>query len=606
MSSAMDQLLTCWVREEVLGEFDRHWLELLARLDPRASPAVLLAGALARAAIDQGHLCLELDRLASRALPTPEEAEPFIFPAAQELRAELSLSPLVACPDQGEQPADLNSITPLVLEGNRLYLRRYQQYEAELATAILKRAAAKGPGLGPAQLAASLNILAAAAALTLAPEQQRAITAALVHRLSVISGGPGTGKTTIIFFILALSRLLAADSRQPPPRILLLAPTGKAAARLGEAVREKVRRLQTTISADSPWAGIITDLPQGAMTIHRALGYQAETPTIFRHRADNPLAADLVVVDEASMVDVALMNKLFAAVPAKARLILLGDKDQLASVEAGSILGDICAAADGEGSNELAAGVINLSQGFRFDPQRGIGALTRAINAGDSAEALRILEQDRTGEVAMVDPINLEQDREFQELLLTGFSPCLTATSPDEALARLNDFRLLCPHRRGRNGMESLNLFCRRLLAAKGLLHPTSEWYRGRPIMITANDYGLNLFNGDLGVIWESPEDDHQLRAFFSVGGTIRRFLPSRLPRHETAFAMTVHKSQGSEFEEVAVVLPRESSPLLTRELLYTAISRARRRVRILGPQAVIATAIGRKVERASGLAARL
>ena len=606
MNSAMDHLLSCWVREGILGEFDRHWLELLARLDPQASPAVLLAGALARAAIDQGHLCLELERLVTRDLPKPEKADPFTFPAVQELRAELCRSPLVACPDQRQQAADLNSITPLVLEENRLYLRRYQQYEAGLAAAIRKRAATKGLEVEPKQLATSLNALAAAV-LTLAPDQQRAITAALVHRLSVISGGPGTGKTTIIFFILAMGRLLAAEQGQPPPRTLLLAPTGKAAARLGEAVGEKIARLQTTIPADSPWARIIADLPQGAMTIHRALGYQTETPTIFRHRADNPLAVDLVVVDEASMVDVALMSKLFAAVPAGARLILLGDKDQLASVEAGSILGDICTAtADGKGNGELADCVITLKRGFRFDSRRGIGALTGAINAGDSAAALRILDHDPAGEVARAEPVSLEQDREFQDLLVTGFGPCLRATSPDEALARLNDFRLLCPHRRGEAGVEGLNFFCRRLLAATGLLQPTGEWYRGRPIMITANDYGLNLFNGDLGVIWESPEDDHQLRAFFALGGTVRRLLPSRLPRHETAFAMTIHKSQGSEFEQVAVILPRDSSPILTRELLYTAVSRARGRVKIFGSQAVITTAINRKVERASGLGARL
>ncbi|MFU8818576.1 MAG: exodeoxyribonuclease V subunit alpha [Desulfurivibrio sp.] len=604
----MDRLLACWVREEVLGEFDRHWVGLLRRLDPQASPAVLLAGALARAAIDQGHLCIELDQLAARPLPRPEGAAPVVFPPPAALRAELARSPLVACPASGGEPSVDSSFTPLVLEDNRLYLRRYQQYESDLAAAILQRAARPTTTIDAEGLAAALHTLATAAGISPDPEQREAVLTALRQQLTVISGGPGTGKTTIIFFVLALLQLLAAKTRQAPPRMLLLAPTGKAAARLGEAVREQKERLTAAVDDDSPWRWKLAGLPEKAMTIHRALGYQPENPTSFRHRADNPLAADLVVVDEASMVDTALMSKLFAAVPPGARLILLGDKDQLASVEAGSILGDICvAAADGKEPNRLAPCVVTLNRGFRFDPEQGIGALTGAIKAGESETALDILRHDQANQVAMADPVELERDRDFQRLLVEGFRPGLEANTVAEALARLNDFRLLCAHRRGETGVDSLNIFCRSLLAASGLLKPAGEWYRGRPIMITANDYGLRLFNGDLGVIWDSPEDHHELRAFFPDGGDgVRRLLPSRLPRHETAFAMTVHKSQGSEFERVAVVMPREPSPIMTRELLYTAISRARRRAQIFGSEAVIAAAISRRVERSSGLAARL
>ncbi len=652
-AAELDGWLTCWLREGVVGEFDRHWLELLARLDPQASPALLLAAALARAAIDAGHLCVELTELTSRNLPRPEGAAP-PFPSPTVLRAELARSPLVTALLGADHPEALETTeapkfseaapTPLVLEDNRLYLRRYQQYEKKLAAAVLRRSAplsdpvpapnfatnlatnsAPTSAPNPAPTSASsliatdlptaLPALAAAAGITFDPEQQAAVLAALNHHLTVISGGPGTGKTTIIFLIMALLHQAAVQARQAPPRILLLAPTGKAAARLATAVGEQKARL----GAGSKMRGEgkkyqggykvsdhrLADLPETAMTIHRALGYRAESPTSFRHRAANPLAADLVVVDEASMVDIALMSKLLAAVPVQARLILLGDKDQLASVEAGSILGDICAAA--EQQPRLAPCVVTLSRGFRFDPARGIGALTAAIKTGDSEGALAVLHHDSSGQVALAPGANLEQDREFKRLLVEGFRPGLTAEHAAAALEQLNDFRLLCAHRRGEAGVEGLNLFCRRLLAAAGLIPATGEWYRGRPIMISANDYGLGLFNGDLGVIWDSPEDHGELRACFAGGGAeVRRILPSRLPRHETAFALTAHKSQGSEFGRVALILPREPSPILTRELLYTAISRARRQALIFGTEAVISEAISRKVERASGLAARL
>ena len=612
----------------MLGEFDRHWLELLARLDPQASPALLLAAALARAAIDSGHLCLELTELTSRSLPRPEGRAP-LFPSATALGDELAHSPLVAALFANDPSEPGAAPTPLVLEDNRLYLRRYQQYEKNLAFALLQRTAplsaptlaptltpGLAPGLAPTLVATDLPTalpeLTAAVGITFDPEQQAAVLAALNHHLTVISGGPGTGKTTIIFLILALLQLAALQAGQAPPRIMLLAPTGKAAARLAAAVGEQKAGLMAALGEGGDHDGVrevgdhwLADLPVAAMTIHRALGYQPENPTRFRHRAANPLAADLVVVDEASMVDIALMSKLLAAVPAHARLILLGDKDQLASVEAGSILGDICAAA--EQQPRLAPCVVTLSRGFRFDPARGIGALTAAIKVGDREAALAVLRHDSSGQVKLAAGANLEQNREFKRLVVESFRPGLTAESATVALERLNDFRLLCAHRRGEAGVEGLNLFCRRLLAAAGLVQATGEWYRGQPLMITANDYALGLFNGDLGVIWDFPEEHGELRACFPGGGAgIRRLLPSRLPRHETAFAMTVHKSQGSEFGRVALILPGEPSPILTRELLYTAISRARHQALIFGSEAVIGEAISRKVERASGLAARL
>lgn len=553
--------------EGLVGGFDRHWVAFLRWLEPGAPPEVIVAGTLARAAIDRGHLCLDLGR-------------PLLPPAlaarcgglAADCRPGLENSALVS---NGRGPAR----TPLVLDRNRLYLFRYWQYETRLAEEILARAGAASEEQGEAGRAA-LAELTAAAGINLAPDQERAVLTALARKLAVISGGPGTGKTTIVFFILALLQKMAAKAGRPPLRIMLLAPTGKAAARLSQAV-------------------------QGleAMTIHRALGFQSRTPTTFRHDRHNPLPVDLVVVDEASMVDVALMSKLLAAVPEAARLVLLGDKDQLASVEAGSILGDICLAA---AEPPLAACVIQLQQGFRFDAGHGIGALTRSINAGDADAVLALLAAGgREASISLAAPDDLLRDQGFRELVLAGFHDFLMAVSPAEALARLGRFRLLCAHRRGWQGVAQLNRFCEQTLAAAGLLRPHGEWYQGRPLLITANDYSLRLFNGDLGVIWEEP--DGQLRAcFLDDAGQFRTLAPGRLPAHETAFAMTIHKSQGSEFERVAVILPWEVSPVLTRELLYTAVSRAREEVRIFGREEVIRQAVATRVERISGLADRL
>ena len=582
-ATPMEKLWSQLLREDALAEFDRHWAALLARLDPAAAPNLLLTAALARFAIDQGHVCLDLADPAAW-WPPAATAGGYSPPKAEELRAELRRSPLVATPDVAPEPQP----APLVLARNRLYLWRYWQYEKELAAAILQRAVPveNGPDLPRAEK--RLTDLAAAAGLELDGDQRTAVLGALKHHLTVISGGPGTGKTTIVYFILKLLREVAGAK----PRILLLAPTGKATARLGETLRDQQEGLP-------------------AMTIHRALGYQADTPTSFRHGREQPLAADLVVVDEASMVDMALMSKLLAAVPPTARLVLLGDKDQLASVEAGSILGDIFRAA-----TRLGPCLINLKRGFRFDPARGIGALVQGIKAGDPAAVLAVpvSRSVEGGEVTLNAAADPETQADFQALVLQGFRPCLTAASPAEALARLNDFRLLCAHRRGPAGVEHLNRFCRELLTGAGLLEAPGltagddEWYRGRPILVAANSYEARLFNGDLGIIWDDPEAAGELLAFFpaAAGGGLRRLPLSRLPHHETAFAMTIHKSQGSEFKRVAVILPREDSPLLSRELLYTAVSRARSQVHLFGPEAAIARALARRVTRTSGLAAAL
>jgi exodeoxyribonuclease V alpha subunit len=554
---------------------------------------VLLAAALARRAIDHGHVCLDLLRL-DQGMAAALATVPFWPSEPIPVLAALAASSLVG---DGSTP------TPLVLAGSRLYLFRYWHYEARLAAAIRLRA---GTALPAEEAAAVLERLLAGSHITASPAQRRAVIMAATRRLAVISGGPGTGKTTIVLYLLALIQELAKASGRDFARILLLAPTGKAAARLAQSMQERLALLPVD-------EAVRAALPREAATIHRALGYQRRTPTTFRHGLDNPLPAEVVIVDEASMVDLALMSKLFSAVASEARLVLLGDKDQLASVEAGSLMGDLCLAAGIEATAEaaaaavLAGSVVQLDESFRFAAGQGIGALVRQIKAGDSEAMLAQLDGSQPEVVLHPATLPLAGNDRLRKAVVEGYRAYLAAANADEALARLNGFRVLCAHRRGPAGVRAVNEFCVRVLAEAGWLQPQEQWYQGRPLMITANNYSSQLFNGDLGVVWPDPADG-TLRAWFSdqAGGRLRALPAGRLPAHETAFAMTVHKSQGSEFERVAVVLPDEPSPVLTRELLYTAVSRARKAVTLFGAPEILRQAVARRVVRDSGLRQRL
>ncbi|MBM4320247.1 MAG: exodeoxyribonuclease V subunit alpha, partial [Deltaproteobacteria bacterium] len=479
-------------------------------------------------------------------------------------------------------------------------------------------------------------------------------------RFTVISGGPGTGKTTTVKKILVLlleqARRLHQLGRGPfPLRIGLLAPTGKAAARLSEAIHEGLAELEVRPRE------LLDHLPVEASTVHRALGVIPDRPTLFRHGPDNPLPLDVVVVDEASMVDFALMTKLVEAVPSRARLILLGDSDQLASVEAGAVLGDICRGAGAGAEAEAGAGaeaeagagaeaeagsgsatwgrpaggsegqaigdrVIQLTRGWRFGPQSGIGALARAVNGDRPDDALALLRGQRREQGAPEPEPGGHTDlrlldgapeqvleEQLRPLVVAGYAAFLAAAAARRdaaaALAALGRFRVLCAHRRGRLGVEQLGRRIEGWLAAAGLIEPEAgSWYAGRPILVTRNDYVLRLFNGDTGVVVPAPEGGGSLHACFPGArpGEVRRLAPARLPPHETVFAMTVHKSQGSQFEEVLIVLPEQPSPVLTRELLYTAVTRAGTMVTLAGEEPVIRHAIGERVQRFSGLRGKL
>jgi exodeoxyribonuclease V alpha subunit len=403
----------------------------------------------------------------------------------------------------------------------------------------------------------------------------------------VISGGPGTGKTSTVVKILALAIEEALAQGLPAPRIALTAPTGKAAVRLESAVQSAKRQLACSDEARAA-------IPDGATTIHRALRG--------RERRDK-LALELLVVDEASMVDLELMTELMAALPDDARLILLGDRDQLASVEAGAVLGDICGLGRAPArESKLAACVVQLTRSYRYDAGGGIGQLARAVQAGDLERALAVLDDPDQPEVALceADPLR-DPEHRFSERVVGGFRPYLEAGDPATALRCLERFRVLCAHRQGERGVTALNQHVARLLFTAGLLPASEGNYLGRPLLVTENDYRVRLWNGDVGLVTRAARGGSC--AYFSAAdGGSRELGLGRLPPHESAFALSVHKSQGSELDEVALILPPAPSRVLSRELLYTAITRARARVVIYGSRAVFAAALSRAVSRSTGL----
>ena len=544
-------------------------------------PAVMIGAAAVSAALSRGDICLELGRAPLTLKPTDEAAAldtgPLPWPEPAEWRAALARSPLVGPPVVSERPR------PLVLDGERLYLHRYWDYQRRLTDALLARRE-RILTIDEDRLQASLEKLFGDRH---DPDQRRAAELAARRGLAIISGGPGTGKTSTVVRILAA--LLEQDASLS---VALVAPTGKAAMRLSGSIREQ--RAALPLSAE-----LLERLPDEASTIHRRLEWRPEARTRFRHDADNPLPADLVVLDEASMVDLALMTKLVESVKPDARLILIGDKDQLASVAAGHVLGDIADAAAPGGP--LAEAFALLGTSHRFVP--AIGALAQAIQRGDPDEVLALLRMDDAA-VRWLQP----DDETLRQLALAGWSGlarAVHAQPPSESLKLLERFQILCAHRRGRWGSETLTQHIAGWLVEANEIPPHREWFIGRPVIVTVNDAALGLFNGDVGIACEDL--DGVLRVHFpstvgSGGGSTRALAPSQLPTYDPFYATTVHKAQGSGFDEVVVVLPQEPSPVLTRELLYTAVTRARKRVTLVANEAVLRHAVKARVERASGL----
>lgn len=567
---------------------------------------------------------------------------------------------------------DGSTVSPLVLQDQRLYLRRYWLYERDVCDWLVNRQhmPVRPPPIRDALarlFARNYDFVArqlAAAPAThchdllikwldiekpeqvdwhkvetavqseqlqqldqLIPEsvclnwQKVAAAVAATRQFSVISGGPGTGKTTTVTRLLALL-VEQGIAEGKVPDVRLVAPTGKAAARLTESIGSARHFLDCSDEVQQA-------IPAMASTIHRLLGVIPQQ-SHFRHHRMNRLHLDILVVDEASMIDLPMMARLLEALPDHARLILLGDRDQLSSVEAGSVLGDICRFAhqgySPEQNTQLAQltgydlsgfqqtqgdrlrdSLCLLRKSYRFDARSGIGQLASAVNSGKPSQVVEFAD---THYADIRLHTSGESDYPYlMTLTLDGYRPYLKAmtqkNAPETIIAAFNQFRVLCAIREGRYGISGLNQAISHTLASAGLIQTHHLWYAGRPILITHNDHGLGLYNGDIGITL--PDDTGRLRVAFEMPDrSIRHILPSRLPDHETVFAMTIHKSQGSEFNHTAMVLPDQPSPILTRELLYTGITRAKNQLDLFARKAILAQAIRQATVRDSGLTMRL
>ena len=577
----------------------------VARLVSTEGDWVALAAIVASESTSDGHACIDL-AVAHQRIAHDWRVE---LPALDRWRAALLGSGIVA-PEGG--------YAPLVLDdADRLYLLRYWRYEQTLAREWSARAAEEcAPTASADHVRAALDRwFPLNGTQALDNEQRRAAAIALYKPVCVIAGGPGTGKTTTAARILAILAELATT----PLRIAMVAPTGKAAARLEQAMRDARAKMAVTDA-------VARQLPQAGSTIHRLLG-PLRGSVQFRHDHRAPLPIDCVLVDEASMIDLALMAKLIRALPRHARLILLGDQHQLASVEAGAVMASLMAGPPGYRAafagrvaplagidipvgvhdNALADACVRLERSHRFDPGSPVGRLARAILSGDAATIQHDLE--------VPAPTHLDGSgaQSIDDAIRRGFTLYVDAVregrSPSAVLDAFSRFRVLCTHRHGAAGVVEMN---RRIETLLRPLLPASrangrDWYAGRVIMISRNDYLLDLYNGDLGVALADPLDNGALRVYFEATGPgVKSLVPNRVPASESAFAMTVHKSQGSEFDEVLIVLPNEPSPLVSRELLYTAVTRARKSVRIIGNPAIVVHGAHSSQHRESGLADKL
>lgn len=583
------------IQDLQIREIDTVFADFVCRWEAGDTDILRKAVTVVSSSVGQGNICINLaDVFGSDCVDA----------ASAALRASQSVG----------RPGDYR---PLVLDSaNRLYLYRYWKYESDLARTLI-RMAADMPEVDKPLLKDGLKRLFGHR--DDGPDWQRIAAAASVRsRFCVISGGPGTGKTTTVVKILALLLEQAGGGRM---RIGLAAPTGKAAARLKESILKAGKDLEglTTVAGK---------IPNDVSTIQRLLGAIPDSCR-FRHNASNPLPFEAIVIDEASMVPLGLMAKLLDALASGTRLILLGDRDQLASVEAGAVLGDICNTGHSCGYSDefrtfiadtagfmldeseteyggalLADSVVVLQKNYRFGEQSGIGLVSKAINEGHAALMLDGIKAGTVADMAIFEtPPRDSLHRRLAGAFVDGFSGYLQNNDPDEVLTAFDRFRVLCATRQGSYGVECINRLIESALADQGMIKPDKQWYHGRPVMITTNDYSLKLYNGDIGIALNDPESEVGLSVYFpATNGPARKLSPYRLPAHETVFAMTIHKSQGSEFEKVLMIIPPYVSQILTREILYTGLTRARKSVQLCCTDDVFLAASDRRIRRRSGL----
>lgn len=715
--STLSQWVSYLAEKKILRPLDYQFAKFVAGIERNHKDEIMWLAALTSAQLGQGHICLNLDGDGELVTPSPgfiglygevaDEIDQLIYQVdwQQVVNSASTIAIFRASPSE-------TKVTPLVYHQQRLYLQRYSDYEQSIASRLLSMAQPIPMSAETVRRMASLldrlfareyyYLFSALRGLSAEQDtqvarqqlvcdyldvvepdnihwakvdevvtkannaqqlteldreiplsaclnwQKVAAAIALNQRFAVISGGPGTGKTTTVTKLLA-AMIDQTEQGQTLPTIKLVAPTGKAAARLTESIGKAVDAL--AIDPD-----IKSHIPTESSTLHRLLG-AIPGRVEFRHNKSNPLHLDVLVLDEASMVDMPMMHRLLDALPAHARLILLGDKDQLASVEAGAVLSDICDFAQlGYSSQQnerireltqfdcrkaavqkplptmlspMADSLCVLQKSYRFDARSGIGQLAKQVNAANSYG----FDQVWRREFSDIDWLPLSGDN-YQQLIdrmVRAYKPYLTMISAadissaelqseqarihwqqnlaKEVLASFASSRLLCALREGDFGVTGLNQRIEKRLKQRGVIGRGEEqWYLGRPVMVTRNDHGLGLFNGDIGIcMWDQIADTPRLKVFFELpDGSIKSILPSRMPEHETAYAMTIHKSQGSEFAHTFMILPADFSPLLSKELIYTGITRAKSRFTLVADGKVIAKGIRHKTMRHSGLALRL
>ncbi len=587
---------------EAFSDIDRHIARYLSSVDRYDSPLFFLVVMLLSRSMEKGNVCLYPERVAGRSLSwlaadDPDNAAAYndiILPDADKI---------VSCVKKSAAAGSEGDRLPLILAGNRLYFHRFMVCEDELASMVGQMCSDMDDLPAHDRLAALFRKYFPPAPGE--PDMQAAAAAVSLRRsLSVISGGPGTGKTSTVVKIISLvteaRRLSGFETK-----VALTAPTGKAAAKLAASARAGLDEL-LNMNAES-------------FTIHRLLGYSWNYG--FRHNRDNPVDFDVVVADECSMADLQLMHSFLSALKPGSRLRRLGDRDQLASVEGGAVFGDICGSGAAGYSSEMAEwcsmltgygfpavqggapalrdSLTFLTRNWRFGERSGIGRLASAVNSGNSDEVMRVL---LSGEFADLEFIPSAAVSVVSSVIEGAAGRYMNFNDPPHlsVAAFTGSFCILTATRKGSSGMERMNRAAERVLALKGVIDPSVPFYEGRPVMVTGNDYPLQLFNGDIGIVENSVSG--KTAVFRSSGGTVRSINCSRLPVHETAFAMTVHKSQGSEFDEVLLVLPDQWSPVMSRELLYTAVTRGRKKVTVAGSEPVIRKMVSTGLERMSGL----
>lgn len=634
----MIKLLEQAITQNVLRPLDLRFAQMLVEDE---NPILLFIFAYLSAQTGAGHVCLPLNIIKENQLfdGRQEELSREIWQRMGEPSTHQIIEALMHshCVTQGDD----NSPSPIILDNGLLYLQRMWSYEEKVAQ-FFRREHPIVDNDEKALIVALNQLFPTVKENQETNWQKVAASVAITSPIAIISGGPGTGKTTTVAKILAAFVMLTSNEK---PIIQLAAPTGKAAARLTESLGKALAQLALS-EEENKW------MPKQAQTIHRLLGAQPESQQV-RYHKDNPLQLDILVIDEASMVDLPMMARLIDALPTQCHVIFLGDKDQLASVEAGAVLGDICRFADDglsqkrfekidyltQGELSKSANAISVSntpvsvvsdslcllrKSYRFGSSSGIGQLAFAVNQGQTKTALTLLKKAKITpqqiEMALdtqdVSFIPLESDENYLLMIQDAaqayrqyLSLIAEQASPDAILNAFNQYRLLCALREGPFGVSGLNERIEMLLHRQRLIRrPTNSYqsdYIGRPIMIQRNDSTLGLFNGDIGIMLNN--DEGEMKAFFQLpDGTLKAIQPSRLPQHETAYVMTVHKSQGSEFTHTALVLPEKFSPVVSRELLYTALTRAKQKLSLYACEYMVKMAIQTRIQRRSGLVDKL